>query len=576
MVKGRSGLSDESMRDKAIEKDAVRSIMKGLGVPSLFARILAARGITSTKDAETFLRPRLDDLSDPFLLPDVEKGIDRTIRAIKGKEKICLYGDYDADGITSTALMVNFFKCLDQSPEVYIPKREEGYGLNTGAISRFKAQGIRLLICLDCGSSNIEEIKSANELGLDVIVIDHHEVPDVMPDAWALINPKRRDSRFPTRELAACGVTFFFLWALRRVMHSKELLNVKINLKKELDLVTIGTVGDMVPLTKDNRVIVKFGMESMRRQPRTWLKMFFKKNLLPRSGQIDEYALNFVIIPRINATGRVSEPEISLRFLVCDAEADAESLLTELNEANIRRQRISEEIVKEITETIEREGLGSRNSIVMYKEDWHIGVIGIVAQKLVEMHKRPAIVITRVNGVCKGSGRGGDGLDLHEVLSSLSPFLLRYGGHKYACGISLSEENVAPFKDAFEERVKVAAPGKKRVPQADTHAEFGELTSELVEYLELLSPYGVGNPRPAILLAPLNVSATNNGRVKITDKYKRTWYGYLQGQASVSKAENLHIIASPVIKEEMGEKFVYLNIKEIIPAESREGDEEYR
>ncbi len=545
--------------------EAVRSIQEGLGVPNLLARILVSRGMSSVDEAQAFLHPRLDDLSDPFLLPDMEKGVNRVIEAIRGNERISIYGDYDADGITSAAILINFFKHIGQTPGSYLPKRDEGYGLNSDAVSRLKAEGTELLICVDCGSSNVDEIRLAKEVGMDVIVIDHHEVPDVMPDACALINPKRKDSVFPTRELAACGVTFFFLWALRRIMHGRGLLKGVINLKRELDLVALGTFGDMAPLLKDNRVIARFGLDNMRRQPRMWLKTFLRKNLIPRNGSIDEYTLNFVIIPRINATGRVSEPEVSLRFLVSEDEKTSEYFLAGMNEANSRRQRISEEILKEITESIERRGLKGRNSIVVYKEDWHIGVIGIVAQKLVDIYGKPSIVITQLDGVCKGSGRGGERLNLHETLSSLAPLLLKFGGHKYACGVSLLEENVEPFREAFDASVAGAIHEGRRAVHVDARAEFEEVTSEFAEFVEQLSPFGVGNPRPAILLAPSSVTATGNGRIKITDRSRRTWYGYVQGQPSIPQSRNLHIVASPVIREEMGEKFIHLNVREMIP-----------
>jgi single-stranded-DNA-specific exonuclease len=562
--------SGEHIMNETLDKETtelVQAIQDGLGVPNLFARILVSRGMTSVDEAQAFLHPRLDDLSDPFLLPDMEKGVDRVIKAIVNNEKISLYGDYDADGITSTAILVNFFKHLGLTPEVYLPKRNEGYGLNSEVVDKLKAKGTDLLICVDCGSSNVEEIGLAKTMGMDVVVIDHHEVPERMPDACAIINPKRKDSVFPTRELAACGVAFFFLWALRRIMHGKGLLKNAINLRKELDLVTLGTLGDMVPLVNDNRVIVKFGMENMRRQPRMWLKTFLRKNLISRNGTIDEYTTNFIIIPRINATGRVAEPEVSLRFLVSDDEKSSEEFLNQMNEANVRRQRISEEILREITETLKGKEVARRNSIVIYKEDWHIGVIGIVAQKLVDLYKKPSIVITRVDGICKGSGRGGDGLNLHETLSFLTPHLIKYGGHKYACGVSLLEENIGSFRDAFEERVAGTTYEKQKVFHVDACAEFGEVTKELVELVERLSPYGVGNPRPAIRLAPFSVAAASNGRAKITDGNGRTWFGYIQGQQAIPQGRNMDIIASPVIREEMGEKFIRLNIKDFMPAE---------
>ena len=552
------------------EQKIIKSLEDSLGVPNLIAKILLSRGIVSPDDGWTFLYPKLEDLSDPFLLPDIERGVDRTVEAIIRKEKICLYGDYDADGIASTALMMNFFKHLGATPETYIPSRKEGYGLNFEAIKMLKEKGIRLLICLDCGSTNVEEIKMAKDLNIDVVVIDHHELSVPLPDANALINPKRVDASFPTRELAACGVTFFFLLALRRVMTTRGLLKGEINLKKELDIVTIGTMGDMVPLTKDNRIIVKFGMETMGKRPRAWLKTFFKDNTIA-NGRVDEYALNFIIIPRINATGRVSEPEKSLNFLICEDESASKNILSELHEANRKRQKIEEEILKEIVEIVDRDNLSHGNSIVLFKKDWHSGVTGIVAQKLVEMFGKPSIIISEVDGLWKGSGRGGDGMDLYETIKLLSPLLLKFGGHKYACGILLSKENLVPFRHAFEDSVGGLLKKGKRETQVDAVADFEELTKEFVEFIKKLAPFGVGNPRPNLLFAPSSISV-NNKFVKIIDRNKRTWYGSIQGQPSAHEYLNMGIIASPVIREERGEKFIHLNIKEIIPLTAVNGE----
>ncbi len=549
-----------SQTENADNNNLIKSIEISLGVPNLIARILVSRGMESPEEAETFLYPKLDDLSDPFLLPDIEKGVSRTIRAVEKMEHICIYGDYDADGITSAALMTNFFRHLGLLTEVYLPMRKEGYGLNIEAVKRIAARDIKLLICVDCGSSNVDEIRAANELGMDVIVIDHHEVPAIIPAACALINPKRKDSLFPTRELAACGVAFFFLWALRRAMHNDGLLKDKMNLKQELDIVALGTLGDMAPLTKDNRILVKFGMDTMKNKPRLWLKSFFKKGLIPSKG-IDEYALNFIIIPRINATGRVSDPKKSLDFLICEDEGNIDKFLNALHEANSRRQKVGNEILKEIVAGIDRDSLIKQRSLVLFKEDWHIGIIGIVAQKLVEMFGKPAIVITEVDGICKGSGRGGDGLNLHEILSSLSPLLLKYGGHKYACGISLSKDNLVPFREAFERSVNGVIDIRQREVFTDARANFEDLTEELMGFIGCLSPFGVGNARPCFLFEPSSITTIKNGRIKITDKSRRTWYGYNQTQTAVPQSEDVSIIASPALREDMGEKFIHLNVK---------------
>ena len=329
-------------------------------------------GIFRPEKAKLFLYPKVEDLSDPFLLPDMEKVVARVIKAIQAKEKMCLYGDYDADGVTSAALMINFLKHFGITPVVYLPERREGYGLNKTAVRKLKEEGVTLLICLDCGSTNIEEIKEANALGIETIVIDHHEPGEELPPAYGIINPKRKGARFPTRELAACGVVFFFLLALRRVLSRNGQLPGTINLKRELDLVALGTVADMVPLTGDNRVIVRFGMEVMRKRPRTWLRSFYASGIVA-SGVVDEYSLGFIIIPRINASGRVSSPDAALRFLISEDEAASRAMLAELHDINRQRQRIEQETVKEAVEAIESENLADRNSIVLFREGWHVG-----------------------------------------------------------------------------------------------------------------------------------------------------------------------------------------------------------
>jgi single-stranded-DNA-specific exonuclease len=545
------------------DEGSVAVLQEALNVPALIARILYARGIRTPKDAETFLHPTLDGLSDPLLLPDVEKGVLRTMRAIARKEVIGLFGDYDADGITSLALMVNFFRQLGINPITYIPDRKEGYGLNRPALEALKEKGVTFLVCLDCGSTNVEEIRHGNRLAMDTVVIDHHEMGEELPPALAVINPKREGSVFPTRDLAACGVTFFFIMALRRYMMNAGQLKEKINLKRELDIAAIGTMGDMVPLTKDNRIMTRFGMDLMRRSPRPWLKSFFKKNIIAK-GKIDEYALSFIITPRINAAGRVSRPEKSLQFLICEDECESEALLKTLHDANRERQGKEQEVTRQAVDMVHKNGLSGKNGIVLFKEGWHVGVIGIVAQKLAEMFGKPSIVITEVDGICKGSGRGGDGMDLYETIASLAPLLLRFGGHKYACGISLLRENVRSFSEAFEGSVQGFLSGRQRQVHVDATADFEELTEETVRLIEELAPFGVGNPRPNLLLTPSAVSV-NSRKIRITDRTNRPWYGHIPGQGSIPPGPYAGVVASPTIREQMGEKFIHLSVKELIP-----------
>jgi single-stranded-DNA-specific exonuclease len=303
----------------------------------------------------------------------------------------------------------------------------------------------------------------------------------------------------------------------------------------------------------------------MRKSPRMWLRSFFRSAIINR-GIVDEYTLGFIIIPRINAAGRMSRPHTALSFLLSEDEFSSKAFLTELQDVNRRRQRVEQGIVKEAVETITNENLAGRNSIVLFKEGWHIGVIGIVAQKLTEIYKKPSIVITEVDGVWKGSGRGGDGVDLHRTIESVSHLVERFGGHKFACGISLLEENLMPFREAFDKSVEGTLKEKERKTRIDARAGFEELTGDLLEFIERASPYGMGNPRPNLLFVPSHVRV-NNRFVRIVDETNKTWHGSFYGKDPGPEGAGMNIVASPVVREDMGERFLHLNIKEFVAPE---------
>lgn len=550
------------LRVEPFEAGSASLLEERLHLPHLVARVLAIRGINTVEEAERFLFPSLDHLSDPFLLPDIEPAIDAVIEAVRTGTKIGVFGDYDADGVTSTTLMINFLEKLGVVPEVYLPAREEGYGLNEGAVRKLHERGVQLLVCLDCGSSNVAELEVASSLGMEAVVIDHHEVPDERPYPRALVNPKRKDARFPTRELAACGVTFFFLLALRRSLHNRGFLQQPINLKREMDLAALGTVGDMVPLLGDNRVLVKFGMEQMRKSPRAWLRSFQKQGLLFQQ-RVDGYALSFIIIPRINAAGRVSHPNAAFDFLRATNQEASLRLLDELNRLNRQRQGQEETIIQEAREKIASGGLAECASLVLSKEDWPIGVIGIAAQKLAESHGKPCIIFTKVDGVWKGSARGVAGLDLHGTVGTVSSLLIRYGGHRHACGLSLAEENLERFPGAFEDAVKRCLVEAERDVTVDAVVDFDELTQELVEQIDLLAPFGFGNPRPSFLFAPASVTM-NRRFVKLMDGRNRTWHGSASKPGPIPEGQDIKVIACPTMKEDLGEKFIHLQVREFV------------
>jgi single-stranded-DNA-specific exonuclease len=332
-----------------------------------------------------------------------------------------------------------------------------------------------------------------------------------------------------------------------------------------MDLVAVGTVADMVPLTGDNRLLVKFGLETMRQKPKAWFKSFVKKHVV-RKGYVDELTLGFGIAPRINAAGRVSDPEIALTFLTTDQESEADKLLLKLNEANRKRQDIEEAILNDAMKQLEVEGLGGENSVVLFREDWPIGVLGIVAQRLVERCGKSAVVITRTDKAWRGSARGAEGVDLHQTIASLSSLLLAFGGHRHACGITLSEENLLPLREAFEREVKESLEGFVREVYVDAVVEFDDLTRDVVEMIDMLAPFGVGNPRPSLLLPPSAISVYN-GFARVTDDKNRTWHGSIQRRASLPGEPVARVVAAPTIREEMGDKFVHLLIKEFLPAD---------
>jgi single-stranded-DNA-specific exonuclease len=363
-------------------------------------------------------------------------------------------------------------------------------------------------------------------------------------------------------------VTFFFLLALRKALHTEGLLHQPINLKRELDLVALGTVADMVPVTGDNRLLVKFGVDVMRQRPRPWLKSFLKRNLV-RKGTLDEYALSFGIIPRINAAGRVSNPRIALDLLITETEERSDELLTKLNEANRKRQEIEEGILRDAVGQCEAQGLTNGHSLVVFSENWPVGVLGIVAQRLVETYKKPAVVITRTETAWKGSARGVHGLDLHRAIASVSSLLLGFGGHKYACGLSVAGENLLALREAFDRQVRENLQDTEEMEKrlfVDAVVSYEDLTREVVETLEMLAPFGVGNPRPSFLL-PASSVTVNGGFARITVGNKRTWHGMVVRGVSLPGDPSVRLIASPMIREEMGDKFVHLLIKEWLPAE---------
>ncbi|MGB9712216.1 MAG: single-stranded-DNA-specific exonuclease RecJ [Dissulfurimicrobium sp.] len=515
----------KSWQFDTVDQTVVDDIVRKIGIPHIIARLLCRRGIDSPDVAERHLNPALASLSDPWRMADMDKAVDRLVKAVATHERIAVFGDYDADGVTASVLMSQFLSGLGLNVTVHIPDRvREGYGLNIESIKIFKSKGISLVVTVDCGISNHQEIAFAADLGIDVIITDHHEPPSHLPPALAILNPKRRDCRFPFKEIAGVGVAFNLVRALRSRLHGLgRWRNGDVpNLKNCLDLVAIGTVADMAPLLGDNRIMVKAGLEVINTKARPGLKA-----LLQVSGVYDAVGtkdISFRLSPRINAAGRMFHADEAFKLLVTDDDQFAMKQAERLNSINQQRQAEEAAILKEAQDIIK--GLGERPGYVVYSNNWNKGVVGIVASKLMEQLSRPVILLAVEDGAAYGSGRSPDGVNLYEILSECAEHLAAFGGHKAAAGLHLDIDNLGPFTKAFETSIAAKISDIDLTPRLklDCPVSMQELISPEFQYFfEMLEPFGPGYPAPVIALRDfliLSSKVVGNNHLKLTLKPK--------------------------------------------------------
>lgn len=484
--------------------DLVRKVAEENEISELMATLLVNRGITDKKDIEIFLGPTRNDFHDPFLMPDMKAAVDRIEKAILNNEKIIIYGDYDVDGVTSITVLKKFLKDRGMTDVgYYIPKRlDEGYGLNKEAVKKICDAGYNLIITVDCGITAMEEIKYAYELGMEVIVTDHHEPLDEIPEAVAVIDCKRKDSEYPFKGLAGVGVVFKLTQAIsqRLALDEKEYL-------KYLDIVCIGTISDIVPLVDENRVISKLGLKLVAQTKCLGLHSLLEANV-GKNSVINANTVSFGIAPRINACGRIGYETEAVRLLMTENVAESKELTQKLNNYNKQRQDVEKSIFEEAKEIIEKNNMQNNNTIIIGKEGWHHGVIGIVASKITELYFKPTILIGFEDGIGKGSGRSVPGFDLHEALHSLGGYLEKYGGHEMAVGITVREENFAEFGKKLEERAQNAHT-EQIVPiiSIDKEITAKELTLKTAENLMNLEPFGTSNKTPIFMVKNLKIDS---------------------------------------------------------------------
>src|SRR3954471_10275782 len=492
-------------------RDAVQEgarLASVLGVASPLGRVLWARGYREPAQAERFLEPRFEHLPNPFELKGIEAAVSRLQRALAEGEPICVYGDYDVDGVTSTALLVSVLRKLGGKVDFYVPQRLiEGYGLNTQAMEKLAARGTRLVVSADCGVTAVAEVDAAARLGMDVVVIDHHTASQDLPRAVAILNPHQPGCTFPGRELAAVGVAFHLLLALRKKLRDSGWFNSmrpEPNLREALDLVALGTIADVVPLTGPNRILVHFGLKELARGARPGVLAL--KAVAQLAGEVTCGDVGFKLGPRINAAGRLDDASVGVRLLLCEDLREARVLAEQLDRANSERQDLQARIAGEaIAQAAELGTPEQRRTLVVSSPGWHVGVVGIVAARLVERFHRPALVIAEEGGVAKGSGRSVEGFHLFDALSRCAHHLTRFGGHKHAAGITLDTARIGAFAEALETQGRQALDPAQLTPRLRIDAELHprDVRMELATQLRRLAPFGAGNPEPVFFCREL-------------------------------------------------------------------------
>ncbi len=488
------------------ESEAVARLAKEINVSETLATILVKRGITTYDEAKQFFRPELSHLHDPMLMNGMAKAVERVMEAVERNERVLVFGDYDVDGTNSAAMLYLFLRShLKLEALFHIPDRvKEGYGISTFGIDRGKAFGATLLISVDCGITAIDQVEYARSQGIDVIICDHHEPAEKIPNAHAVLDPLQSTCPYPFKQLCGCGVGFKLMQAIARKQGQEQIIY------DYLEFVTLATTADIVPLVGENRVLTKIGLELLNRTPRAGFRALIETAGTPM-GSISTGQIVFILAPRINAVGRMGDATRAVELLTSEDPVVASSLAQVLEEENKNRRKIDEDTflkAQELVETVFE--VDTDPAIVLHHEQWHPGVIGIVASRLVEKYYRPTIMMTTVDGIAKGSARSIVGFDIHRALKRVEDKLIQFGGHKYAAGLSVALDQVDEFRKAFNAVCNELMSSEIRTPELRIDAEIRltELTPRFIKILKEFAPYGPGNMRPVFLVRAVEVVGT--------------------------------------------------------------------
>ena len=548
-------------------EEEVKRICEKFEVSPLVAKIIVNRKFNSDEEINNYLNPDISKIYNPYLMEDMDKAVERIKKAIDNKERVVVYGDYDVDGITSITVLKKYFKDLGLDVDTYLPNRlDEGYGLNIAAIDKIANQKDTLIITVDCGISAIDEIDYANSKGLEVIVTDHHECGEVLPNAVAIINPKRPNTQYPFAQLAGVGVAFKLIQAI----------SIKLGLPEEsylkyIDIVCIGTIADIVPLIDENRIIAKYGLQKFENTKNIGMKALIEKCGFNR---IDSGIISFGLSPRINACGRIRDPQKALDLFLVEDEKEAQILAAELDDANMERQNIERKIFESAKERIENSNIKNDPIIVLGDDNWHHGVIGIVASKLVDLYSKPCILVCFEGDEGKSSGRSLPHFDLFNAVSSTADLLERFGGHEMAVGLTIKRENFEEFRKKLieytAERIKGEYVNEITV---DTVVKSNDISLDVVDELKKLEPFGEKNPVPIFLYKNMKIEAirtlSNDRHLKLSLKDNQYIYdaiGFNLGDLKNNFlcGNKVDVVHTLEINEFNGVKKVQLNVKDIM------------
>lgn len=488
---------------KKVDQAIVSRHAEQLRISPLLARILVLRGLIESGAAQRYLSSSLrSDLPSPFLMAGMDPAVDRIVRAIQKKESVCVWGDYDVDGTTGAAVLVSFLRQIGSQPIYHVPHRiDEGYGLNLDGIARLKEHGVNLIVTVDCGISNPREVETARELGLDIVIVDHHQPPEELPPAVAVINPHRKDCSFPDKDLCAAGLAFYLVIGLRAKLRSAGWFSRDPDIRRYLDIVTLGTIADMVPLKGVNRTLIRRGLVELSGSLRPGVLALKQVANIP-SGTVSAGQVGFQLGPRINAAGRVDYGMKVVELLTTDSSEVALRIAQELDQHNRQRRSIEAEVLEQALVQAEARMNGAAlYSLVLGGEGWHPGVLGIVASRVVERFYRPTVVVGLNGASGKGSARSIRGFHMVEGFRRCAAHLEKFGGHEYAGGLSIKAEKLRPFSDAFERVARECLQPSDLSPplEIDALISFAQIGFSLMRELETLKPFGVGNPEPLFM-----------------------------------------------------------------------------